>query len=380
MAYLRKMDKSPYWIACYRSKGGALTNRSTRIAATPANRQKAQRIADTFEGAYRAANAVEYLRDNFNRIAREIDPASATVPTVQEYFSSWRQAHGGELAPRTLVAYDQRLRQFSEHVGAALTMDLVKRSHAVAFRGEIAKSASPATANHAVKVLRAVFACAMNDGVVRGNPFALKPLGHEGTERQAFTLAEVNRLMSVADPEWRSLIVFGLYTGQRLGDLVNLTWAQIDFNRQEILFQKTEKTSRRMAIPACDALWTHILTLQRGTPTAPLHPQAYVMRQAHGVASVSKDFAHLLVESGLRKPSPNNKRREREGDVSREVNPLTFHSLRHAAATWLRDAGASESLAMEIVGHDSKSVDRAYVHTDPRAMRDALNLLPKIGG
>jgi integrase len=63
---------------------------------------------------------------------------------------------------------------------------------------------------------------------------------------------------------------------------------------------------------------------------------------------------------------------------SREVNPLTFHSLRHAAATWLRDPGVSVSLAMELIGHDSVSVDRGHVHTNPQAMRDALNRLPRI--
>ena len=65
-------------------------------------------------------------------------------------------------------------------------------------------------------------------------------------------------------------------------------------------------------------------------------------------------------------------------EEGRRVNPLTFHSLRHAAATWLRDAGVSESLAMELIGHDSVSVDRSYVHPSPDAMRNALNALPAL--
>ena len=85
-----------------------------------------------------------------------------------------------------------------------------------------------------------------------------------------------------------------------------------------------------------------------------------------------------MVTAGCCAAKPNTKKREKKGDVSREVNPLTFHSLRHAAATWLRDAGVSESLAMELIGHDSVSVDRGYVHTNPQAMRDALNRLPSI--
>ena len=102
-----------------------------------------------------------------------------------------------------------------------------------------------------------------------------------------------------------------LYTSQRLGDLVTLTWSQIDFARKEILF-KTEKTSRRMAIPACDTLWAHILTLKRGTPTALLHPRAYDLKNKHGIGLVSKDFTRLMVTAGLCAAKPNNKKREKE--------------------------------------------------------------------
>jgi integrase len=153
---------------------------------------------------------------------------------------------------------------------------------------------------------------------------------------------------------------------------VDLTWANIDFKTKEVLFT-TEKTKRVMAIPASDALWIHIESLKRGTPKAPIHPRAYEMRHRGSKGAISKDFTRLMVTAGLCKEKPNNKKREIDGDVSREVNPLTFHSFRHALASWLRDAGVSESLAMEIIGHDSVAVDRGYVHTQPEAMRDALN-------
>ncbi len=44
----------------------------------------------------------------------------------------------------------------------------------------------------------------------------------------------------------------------------------------------------------------------------------------------------------------------------------------------LRMTGSSEAVAREIIGHDSASVDRGYVHMDAGAMRDALNRLPKL--
>jgi len=71
-----------------------------------------------------------------------------------------------------------------------------------------------------------------------------------------------------------------------------------------------------------------------------------------------------MVTAGLATAYEKQRKRTKEGDVSKEVRELSFHSLRHAAVTWLRDVSVSESIAMGIVGHDSKSVDRAYVHGD----------------
>lgn len=56
-----------------------------------------------------------------------------------------------------------------------------------------------------------------------------------------------------ADDEWRSLINFGLYTGQRLGNLARLRWSQIDLESDEIRLT-TGKTNKRLLLPIAPAL------------------------------------------------------------------------------------------------------------------------------
>jgi integrase len=87
--------------------------------------------------------------------------------------------------------------------------------------------------------------------------------------RRPFTIPEIQAVLSVADPEWQSLIKFGFYTGQRLGDLAALRWHNLDLGRSEIrLF--TSKTGRRMIIPIADGLRTHIeFCLGRATRKLP---------------------------------------------------------------------------------------------------------------
>jgi len=62
----------------------------------------------------------------------------------------------------------------------------------------------------------------------------------------------------------------------------------------------------------------------------------------------------------------------------REQNQLSFHCLRHTAATLLKAAGVSESVAMEFVGHDSASVSRSYTHIPTEVLKLAADKLPDV--
>src|SRR5262249_38542264 len=89
-------------------------------------------------------------------------------------------------------------------------------------------------------------------------------------------------------PEWRSLILFGLYTGQRLGDLVTLGWNNIDLERGEVRLV-TGKTNRRMIIPMAPALRAHIESLPAGDSLQdPLHPRAFAILSRTGKAAANQ--------------------------------------------------------------------------------------------
>ena len=73
--------------------------------------------------------------------------------------------------------------------------------------------------------------------------------------------------------EWTSLIKFGLYTGQRLGDLGPPYLGQIDLERGVVRLT-TRKTRKSLLIPIAAPLREHLLTLQSGdNPRSPIHPR-----------------------------------------------------------------------------------------------------------
>jgi integrase len=197
-------------------------------------------------------------------------------------------------------------------------------------------------------------------------------------DRRPFTLAEIQAVLSVADPEWQSLIRFGSYTGQRLGDLAALRWSNIDLARGEVRFV-TAKTGRRMIIPLSDGLRAHIASLPSSDRAdAVLHPRACAILAAQGNASMlSRQFGELLASAGLRVSSTHQSSGKTRSS-RRNLNALSFHSLRRTATTILHEAGIAGAVAQALIGHDSEAIHEHYVSVGRDALQKAAAVFPSI--
>ena len=62
------------------------------------------------------------------------------------------------------------------------------------------------------------------------------------------------------------------------------------------------------------------------------------------------------------------------------MNELSFHSLRHTATSVLKNAGVSDVVARDIIGHESEAVSRNYTHIDMVTKRKAIDSMPNLTG
>jgi integrase len=173
------------------------------------------------------------------------------------------------------------------------------------------------------------------------------------------------------------LVLFGLYSGQRLYDLAELTWDNVDLVRGELRL-KVRKTGKRLILPLAAPLRKHLENLPGSdVPGAPLHPRAFeIVRQQGRSGSLSIQFASLLEQAGFREKKPRSQGKGRS--AQREGNKLSFHSLRHTAVSLLKDAGIPEAVVMEMIGHDSKQMSAHYTHVGREALEKAAAALPQI--
>ena len=382
MASLRKFPASKFWYACFTMPDGQRVQRTTREV----DRKKAQKLADTFEEATRAKQTARAAQRVISEIYARATGEHLPSSTVADYFASWLTRKKPETAGATFSFYQGKARAFLAFLGERSQQDIgrIDAREILAFRKAESERVSASTVNHALKFLRMVFEQAKRDGLLVDNPTAdvstLKK--REGGERRPFTLPELSRLLAVADPEWKSLLLFGFYTGQRLGDLSRLTWSNVDLERQELRFTAA-KTGRRQILPLATPLLRHLETLPSSDAlAAPLHPRAFssVSRQGR-TATVSRAFYDLMADAGLVVKRDRGKDLKGEGksrSAARSTSEISFHALRHTATSLMKNAGISPAIVGEFIGHESDAVNRIYTHIETASLRRAADALPDL--
>lgn len=399
MSSIYRDDRSPFWTACFTAYVGQQPKQLKKSTATK-YKELAKLIAVKLEEAGRGALNVEKVkaflaeisdlrtgraaRRAFDDVMRLITGTGLESRTTRSFVEGWLGRTRGEVAHATWQRYDAVASSFLESLGGQADQDIgqVRQEDIARFRDEEGKRVSASTVNLSLKILRVMFTAAESSRVVARNEAKhvslLKKRG-KAAVRRAFTLEELKLILAACNDEWRSLVLFGFYSGGRLGDLATLTWENIDLERSEMRYESA-KTGRVVLVPLAAPLREHIERLPAGdNPKQPLHPRAFdVVTKQGRVGSLSNEFYEVLVSAGLAK-ARSHKRNENvksRRDGKRKPSEVSFHALRHSAVTMLKMAGVGEAVAMDLVGHDSAEISRHYTHVDHATKLDAVNRLP----
>ncbi len=377
MASIHKMPNSKYWYAQLTLPDGTRTFRATHAT----NRAKARKIADKMDEANKLAREKRLTEQKARAFIKEIYEIANTdtlqSDTVKTYSESWLKRKEHEVADSSLLEYKKTVEHLAASLGKRfeLPMDTITRHDATRFRDSLAKRVSGSTTNKYLKIARVLWGAAQRDGITQYNPFAsVAIVKATRSKRRPFTMNELKRILKVCSEEWRGMVLFGLYTGQRIGDLARLTWANVDTVNEEIHLI-TSKTGRAMNIPIATPLMRYIETLVAADETdAPIFPS--LANQPSG--TLSNGFRSVLASAGLVENSPNHQGTGKGRDSRRATGGLSFHCLRHTHTSLLKNAGVGEGVAMELVGHDSPAISQRYTHIEGKALRRAVNKLPDV--
>jgi integrase len=383
MATVHRTPASPNWLCYYTDRKGERRTKSTLTR----NRREAERICakiQSLEDQARTGNiTAEKARRVIEQVVGEIMAESGAPierKTVRDHFTSWIKATEAGRSERTFERYQEIASGFLAFMGGKADGDLaaLRPEDIEHYRDHLQDRVAASTANLCLTVIRTGLEKAVKQGIFERNPAKLVDnldVG-ERNERRAFTLPELKKLLAVCAGDWKTAVLAGVYTGMRLGDIQSLTWANLDLQTKELTI-RTQKTGRVQIVPIAKPLLAHIEALPVGDdPKAPLCPSF----QGKAVGTLSNQFHEIMASAGLVQPRGSHHKKEGKAGRRgrRQLSDISFHALRHTATSLLKNAGVSDVVARDIIGHESEAVSRNYTHIEAETKRAALDKLPDV--
>ena len=236
------------------------------------------------------------------------------------------------------------------------------------------KKLSNETINHIIFLCGAIFEYMVDSDVIAKNPVKkVSKMPKDVKESVFLTAEECNKLFEVAKVKNENLylvLLTSIVTGMRQGEVLALTWYDIDFNSNTISVNKTYSKG--------------VL----GKPKT---------NSSIRIVKISPKLAHLLKEHKLKaKPSNLNLVFSNEAGnyidsrnlVNRffkpclkeaELKDITWHELRHSCITALAEEKVNVKSIQKQVGHSSENTTlRIYTHATEKMDSELVDALDKL--
>lgn len=247
--------------------------------------------------------------------------------------------------PKSQIKQARQLKWWKDEIGYCTLADITPALIGEA-RDKLQKGRQPATVVRYMAALSHAFTIAVNEwGWLEDNPLrkVRKPIEPRGRVRFLDEDERARLLNACRQSDCEALypvVVLALSTGMRQGEILSLTWPQIDLVRGYIYLSETKNGERR---------------------TVPLVSHAKEL--IGDLSKVRRIDTKLLFSSTIKPQSPVAIRRP-WGDALKMagIQDFRFHDLRHTAASYLAMNGASLAEIAEILGHKTLQMVKRYAH------------------
>ena len=143
----------------------------------------------------------------------------------------------------------------------------------------------------------------------------------------------------------------------RYGEIINLTWPDVDLSRKRVILHETKNGERR-AVPVAGQAIELLSQLEksRRIDTNLLFPKARPKPSSDILKKVDIDRIQKVQK-------PVQLRSAWVAAMKKaEIQDFRFHDLRHCAASYLAMSGASLPEIADILGHKSLVMVKRYAH------------------
>jgi len=176
-------------------------------------------------------------------------------------------------------------------------------------------------------------------------------IGNRNARDRWLTVEEEQVLLANAtNPIWlRLLLTAALHTGMRRGELLALSWKDVDFEARLIRIEKSKNGEKR-SVPMSQTLCDTLKAIKVRDISGRVFPMS--------IRSVRCAYDKTLEKTG--------------------ITDFHFHDMRHAFATRLVQNGVGLYKVQKLLGHKSVTMTQRYAHHYPESLRSSVEVLDHV--
>jgi integrase len=336
-----------------------------KVATFPTKRD-AERWAKIAEGEYAQGKHLPSLEAERHTLADLLDRYDPEMTpkrrkAVAAHLKWWREGLGDrKLSEMTPARLREQLDRLAKE---PYTRAMPRKAKTLTKRREPKPDApkpkalhrSPSSINRYKETLSKIFSVAVSEYEwMPENPLAKIPDRKEPQGRVRFlTTDERSALLEKCKAESAdlyALAICALCTGARAGELLGLTWRDVDLERKRATLNRTKNDERRaltLAGPALEVLRERSKVRRIDTDLVFPAPPAEKPSEASEPRAVRPyDYAKAF----------------RSAVESAGITDFRFHDLRHTAASYLAMNGATTGEIAAVLGHKTLAMVKRYAH------------------
>lgn len=280
-----------------------------------------------------------------------IDPQAGRIP-MADWATEWFRSNEHSWRPATIQR--NRVALFGHWVPRLGTVPMrsISPRQVQGVVNELVLNLAPVSVRGYYGTARTMFADAVDMDLIGRSPCrGIKLPPAKSKQKRVIGPKEVHRLADAIGPDWRAIVYLGGVMGLRFGEAAALRLSDVDFDEGRVLISRAlSEVDGRLEIgpPKTTA----------GVRALDIPGPLVIELRAHVERKQILPADALLFADGSGGPIRRSNFRKRVFEPAVEsarLTGLTFHGLRHSAATrWMTD------------GTDARTVQRMLGHSDPR--------------
>ena len=238
----------------------------------------------------------------------------------------------------------------------------VQHIHMERLQTLLRQSVKASTVNRRFNTIKHFFKKCELWGFLDKNPTAwLKKLPEDGVTKRIWTKAELESFFHHAEPWVRKIFFFLSQTGARPSSVERLTWKDVDFDQNVIVFSTRKGTGQlsHYSFPLAGDLRS-LLQEERAL--------------AESQGSLSGDSRVFVNSSGQPVTAAHIVRKGAQVIARAKLKGLTLYGLRHTLITRAANIGGVHRASL-LAGHRNLKTTQAYIHLSQDELQQTLKLV-----